>query len=64
MDAGGVGGRPLELVKLDSKAQEPDVMKNVVQKLVSENVAAMFVPFTTYTNVEYPIIQQSKIELQ
>ena len=61
--AGGVGGRPLELVKLDSKAQEPDVMKNVVQKLVSENVAAMFVPFTTNTNVEYPIIQQSKIPM-
>lgn len=61
--AGGVLGRPLELVKLDSKAQEPDVMKSVLQKLVSENVAAAFVPFTTYTSVEYPIIADAKIPM-
>jgi len=61
--AGGVGGRPLKLVKLDSKDQSPDVMKSVVQKLVSEKVAAAFVPFTTYTSVEYPIIAAAKIPM-
>jgi branched-chain amino acid transport system substrate-binding protein len=56
---GGVGGRPLKLQVLDSKAQEPDVMKNVLQKLVSQNVAAIFCGFTTYTSVEYPIVAEA-----
>jgi len=47
--AGGVLGQPLKLAILDTKAQEPDVMKSVLQKFVSQNVAAIFVPFTTYT---------------
>ncbi len=56
---GGVGGRPLELQILDTKAQEPDVMKSVLQKLVSQNAAALFVGFTTYTSVEYPIAAEA-----
>lgn len=56
--AGGLLGRPLKLQVLDTKAQEPDVMKNVFQKLVSQNVAAVFSGFTTYTSVEYPIVAE------
>lgn len=59
--AGGLLGRQLTLQVLDSKAQEPDVMKNVFQKLVSQNVAAVFVGFTTYTSVEYPIVADKGI---
>ncbi len=61
--AGGVLGRPLKLQVLDTKAQEPDVMKNVFQKLVSQNVAAIFSGFTTYTSVEYPIVAQARIPM-
>jgi branched-chain amino acid transport system substrate-binding protein len=56
---GGLLGRELKLQVLDSKAQEPDVMKNVIQKLVSQNVAAIFCGFTTYTSVEYPIVAEA-----
>ena len=59
--AGGVAGYQLELVKLDTKAQEPDVMKTVLQNLVSQNVAAMFMPFCSYTSVEFPIVADKKI---
>jgi branched-chain amino acid transport system substrate-binding protein len=59
--AGGVLGRPLKLAVLDTQAQQPDVMKSVFQKFVSQNVAAMFVPFTTYTSVEFPIAAQAGI---
>ena len=45
--AGGVLGRPLKLAVLDTQAQQPDVMKSVLQKFVSQSVAAIFVPFTT-----------------
>lgn len=57
--AGGLLGRELQLQILDSKAQEPDVMKNVFQKLVSQSVAAVFAGFTTYTSVEYPIVAEA-----
>jgi branched-chain amino acid transport system substrate-binding protein len=59
--AGGVAGYQLELVKLDSKQQEPDVMKTVIQNLVSQNCAMIHMPFCTYNNVEFPIVAQSKI---
>lgn len=58
---GGVLGQKLELVELDSKDQAPDVMRSVIQKLVSEKVAAIFVPFATYTNVDFKIAAASKI---
>jgi branched-chain amino acid transport system substrate-binding protein len=54
--SGGLFGRQLKLQVLDSKLQQPDVMKNVLQKLVSQNVAAIFAAFTTYTSVEFPIV--------
>ena len=57
--AGGLLGRNLKLQVLDTKAQQPDVMKNVFQKLVSQNVAAIFSGFTTYTSVEYPIVAEA-----
>lgn len=60
---GGVGGRELKVQVLDTKAQEPDVMKSVLQNFVSQKVAAMFVGFTTYTSVEYPIAGASKIPM-
>jgi branched-chain amino acid transport system substrate-binding protein len=60
-NAGGVGGRQIELVKLDTKDQSPDVMKTVMQNLVSQNVAAIFMPFCSYTSVEFPIIAAKKI---
>jgi branched-chain amino acid transport system substrate-binding protein len=59
--AGGVAGYELELVKLDSKAQEPDVMKTVVQNLIAQNCAMIHMPFCTYTSVEFPILAESKI---
>ena len=61
--AGGVLGRPLKLAVLDTQAQQPDVMKSVLQKFVSQNVAAIFVPFTTYTSVEYPVVGHSGIPM-
>ena len=60
---GGVGGRQLNVQVLDTKAQEPDVMKSVLQKFVSQNVAAMLIGFTTYTSVEYPIAAEAKIPM-
>jgi ABC-type branched-subunit amino acid transport system substrate-binding protein len=59
--AGGVAGYQLELVKVDTQAQQPDVMKTVLQNLVSQNVAAVFMPFCSYTSVEFPIVADKKI---
>jgi branched-chain amino acid transport system substrate-binding protein len=59
--AGGVGGRELVLVKVDTKDQSPDVMKTAVQSMMSKNVAALFMPFCSYTSVEYPILAQKKV---
>jgi branched-chain amino acid transport system substrate-binding protein len=36
-------------------------MKTVMQNLVSQNVAAIFMPFCSYTSVEFPIIAAQKI---
>jgi len=58
---GGVAGYQLELVKLDTKDQSPDVMKTVLQNLVSQNVAAVFMPFCSYTSVEFPIVAAKKV---
>jgi branched-chain amino acid transport system substrate-binding protein len=58
---GGIFGRKLELSFLDSKEQQADVMKSVVRKFVSDKVAAIFIPFCTYQNAEFPIAAQSKI---
>src|SRR6185437_8824339 len=57
--SGGVLGRQLKLSSLDTQAQQPDVMKNVLQKLVSENVAAIFCGFCTYSSVEFPVVAQA-----
>jgi len=56
---GGVLGRQLKLSSLDTQAQQPDVMKNVLQKLVSQNVAAIFCGFCTYSSVEFPVVAQA-----
>jgi branched-chain amino acid transport system substrate-binding protein len=58
---GGVAGYHLELVKVDTKIQQPDVMKTALQNLVSQNVAAVFMPFCSYTSVEFPIVADKKI---
>jgi branched-chain amino acid transport system substrate-binding protein len=58
---GGVLGRKLVLSKLDTQAQQPDVMKNVFQKFVSQKVAAIFCGFCTYSSVEFPIVAQAGI---
>ena len=58
--AGGVAGYQIELVKLDTQAQTPDVMKTVAQNLVSQDVAAMMMPFCSYTSVEFPILADYK----
>ncbi len=55
--SGGVAGHQLELVKVDTQDQSPDVMKKVTQDLVSQNVSAIFMPFCSYTSVEFPIIK-------
>jgi branched-chain amino acid transport system substrate-binding protein len=54
--AGGVLGRPLQLSVLDTQLQQPDVMRTVFQKFVSQGVAAVFSGFTTYSSVEFPIL--------
>jgi len=58
---GGVLGRPLQISKLDTQVQQPDVMKSVYQKFVSQKVAAVFSGFTTYSSVEFPIVAQAGI---
>jgi branched-chain amino acid transport system substrate-binding protein len=58
---GGIVGRQLKLSFLDAKEQQADVMKSVVRKFVSDKVAAIFIPFCTYQNAEFPIAAQSKI---
>ncbi len=58
---GGVLGRKLVLSRLDTQAQQPDVMKSVFQKFVSQKVAAVFCGFCTYSSVEFPIVAQAKI---
>ena len=60
-DKGGLLGRELKLVVLDTKEQQPDVMKTTYQNLVSQNVAAILSPFTSYTSVEYPIVAEAGI---
>ena len=59
--SGGVAGYKLELVQVDTKDQSPDVMKTAIQNLVSQKVAAIFMPFCSYTSVEFPILASSKI---
>ncbi|MHB1927955.1 MAG: ABC transporter substrate-binding protein [Acidimicrobiales bacterium] len=59
--AGGLLGRPIKLAVLDTQEQQPDVMKSVFQKFVSDNVAAVFAPFTTYSSVEFPVVAHAKI---
>jgi branched-chain amino acid transport system substrate-binding protein len=51
----------LELVKLDTKELAPDVMKTVLQNLVSQNVAAVFMPYCSTTSVEFPIVAERKV---
>ena len=58
---GGVLGRPLKLSILNTETQQPTVMRSVFQKFVSDKVAALFAPFTTYSNVEYPIVADAKV---
>ena len=56
---GGVGGRQLQLSQLDTKAQETDVMASVMRKFVSDEVAAIFAPFTTYQSSEFDIVAEA-----
>jgi branched-chain amino acid transport system substrate-binding protein len=57
--SGGVGGRQIQLSELDTKLQEPDVMASVMRKLVSDGVAAIFSPFTSYPSSEYDIVAEA-----
>ena len=59
--SGGVLGRPLKLSILDTQIQQPDVMRSVFTKFVSDGVAAVFAPFCTYSSVEFPIVATAKI---
>jgi branched-chain amino acid transport system substrate-binding protein len=56
---GGVLGRQVKISSLDTQAQQPDVMKNVLQKVVSQNVAAIFCGFCTYSSVEFPVVARA-----
>ena len=56
---GGLGGRELQLSELDTKAQEADVMASVMRKFVSDEVAAIFAPFTTYQSSEFDVVAQA-----
>lgn len=58
---GGVLGRPLKLSVLNTETQQPTVMRSVFQKFVSDKVAAVFSPFCTYSNVEFPIVADAKV---
>ena len=56
---GGLGGRQLELSVLDAKEQQADVMASVMRKFVSDGVAAIFSPFTTYQSSEFDVVGQA-----
>jgi branched-chain amino acid transport system substrate-binding protein len=57
--AGGVLGRPLRLSVRDTKGQAPGELTSAMRKFVAERVAAVFVPYTTYTSVEFPVVAQA-----
>ncbi|HEX7299618.1 MAG TPA: branched-chain amino acid ABC transporter substrate-binding protein, partial [Solirubrobacteraceae bacterium] len=57
--AGGLLGRPLRLSVRDTKGQAPGDLTSTMRKFVAEKVAAVFVPYTTYTSVEFPVIAQA-----
>jgi branched-chain amino acid transport system substrate-binding protein len=60
---GGVAGRQIELVQLDTKEQQAEVMASAMRKFVSDEVAAIFTPFTTYESSEYDIVGQAGIPM-
>lgn len=62
-DAGGIGGRPIEIQVQDAKDQAPNVMTAAMRKFVGDGVAAIFSPFLSYTNIETPIVGKAGIPL-
>lgn len=62
-DAGGIGGRPIEVKVYDARDQAPNVMTGAMRKFVGERVAAIFSPFLSYTDIETPIVGKAGIPL-
>jgi len=62
-DAGGIGGRPIEIQVQDARDQAPNVMTAAMRKFVGDRVAAIFSPFLSYTNIETPIVGKARIPL-
>lgn len=62
-DAGGIGGRPIEIQVQDARDQAPNVMTSSMRKFVSDGVAAIFSPFLTYTDIETPAVGKAGIPL-
>jgi branched-chain amino acid transport system substrate-binding protein len=59
-DAGGLSGRPLELVVVDTKDLSPENMVSAMRRLVDqEQVAAIFAGYTSTTSAEYDVPGQS-----
>jgi len=62
-EAGGIGGRPIEIQVQDARDQAPNVMTAAMRKCVGDGVAAIFSPFLSYTNIETPIVGKARIPL-
>lgn len=62
-DAGGIGGRPIEIQVQDARDQAPNVMTSAMRKFVGDGVAAIFSPFLTYTDIETPAVGKAGIPL-
>jgi branched-chain amino acid transport system substrate-binding protein len=60
---GGVLGRPLKLLTLDTQEQQSDVMETVFRKFVAQGVAAVISPYVTYSSVEFPILADAGIPM-
>lgn len=62
-DAGGIGGRPIEIQVQDARDQAPNVLTAAMRKFVGDGVAAIFSPFLSYTDIETPIVGKAGIPL-
>jgi len=62
-DNGGVLGRELKVSVVDTKGQSPNDLTSTTRKFVSDGVAAIFLPQTTYTSVEYKVVADAGVPM-
>jgi branched-chain amino acid transport system substrate-binding protein len=58
---GGVMGRPLELVIVDVEDLAPEKFVNAVQRLLDQNVAAIFAGYASTSSAEFDVIGRSGV---